>query len=115
MHGSPGGVAAPGKARYARRTETQPRGRAVNPETDNLVLAHLRAIRSRQDEHSRELGEMRKRISSMERHLANVHDDLANVHGDLANVHGDVANVHARLDDHTERLRRIERRLEIAE
>lgn len=57
---------------------------------------------------------MRKRISSVEWQLATVHDDPVDVRGDSANVRGDVANVRARLDDRTERLRRIERRLEIA-
>lgn len=107
-------MAAPGETRYARQAETQPRGRAVNPETAKLVLAHSRAVRARQDEYGRELGEMRRRISSMERRLAAVRDGLTDVRGDLARVRGAVAHAHARLDDRTERLRRIERRLEIA-
>lgn len=87
----------------------------MNPETARLALAHLRAIRSRQDEHGRALGEMRKRISSVERRLAAVRDGLARFRGDLGRVRGGVAHAHAKLDDHTERLRRIERRLEIVE
>ena len=47
---------------------------------DNLVLEHLRAIRTTLENIERELGDVRHRVGSMERHLANLQTDIANVH-----------------------------------
>ena len=73
----------------------------MTSETENLVLAQLRAIRATLVNHDREFGELRARMSSVERQLARIHEDIA--------------IVHSRLDGLTERMDRIERRLGIAE
>lgn len=73
----------------------------MTSETENLVLAQLRAIRATLANHDREFGELRARMSSVERQLASIHEDIA--------------IVHSRLDGLTERVDRIERRLGIAE
>ena len=77
----------------------------MNADVENLVLDHLRAIRSDIGELRREfrteLGDLRQRVSSMERHLAN--------------LQGDMALVHQRLDHLGERVERIERRLELTD
>lgn len=73
----------------------------MTSETENLVLAQLRAIRATLADHGREFGELRARMSSVERQLAGIHEDIA--------------IVHSRLDGLTTRMDRIERRLGIAE
>lgn len=73
----------------------------MTSETENLVLAQLRAIRATLADHGREFGELRARMSSVERQLAGIHEDIA--------------IVHSRLDSLTTRMDRIERRLGIAE
>ena len=75
-------------------------------ETESLVLEHLRAIRAQLDDLSRDLGELRDRVSSIEHHLATIDRHLAN-------MQGDIAIIHQRLDGHGTRLDRIERRLEL--
>ena len=73
-------------------------------ETENLVLAQLRAIRAALADHGREFGELRARMSSVERRLADMRRELAGVREDFAVVH-------SRLDGLTERMDRIDRRL----
>ena len=68
---------------------------------ENLVLEHLRAIRTTLDKVEREFVDVRQRVGSIERHLANLQSDMA--------------NVHLRLDHQGDRLDRIERRLELAD
>ena len=80
----------------------------MTSETENLVLAQLRAIRTAQADHARDLGELRARMSSVERQLADMHRELAG-------IHEDIAIVHSRLDGLTARVDRIDRRLGIAE
>ena len=71
----------------------------MSPETENLMLEHLRAIRA-------QLDELRDRVSSIEHHLATIDRHLAN-------MQGDIAIIHRRLDGHSTRLDRIERLLEL--
>ena len=80
----------------------------MTSETENLVLAQLRAIRATLANHDREFGELRARMSSVERQLADMRRELAG-------IHEDIAIVHSRLDGLTVRADRIERRLGIAE
>jgi tetrahydromethanopterin S-methyltransferase subunit G len=69
--------------------------------TENLILEHLRAIRSKLDQHSDEFRNVKLRLSSIETQMANVHSDLAILHG--------------RIDGVEQRLDRIEKRLELTD
>ncbi|MDE0058989.1 MAG: hypothetical protein OXP07_12775 [Defluviicoccus sp.] len=77
----------------------------MNADVENLVLDQLRAIRGEigdlRREFRTELGDLRQRVSSIERHIVNLQSD--------------VAVVHQRLDHVSERIERIERRLELAD
>jgi hypothetical protein len=67
--------------------------------TENLVLEHLRAIRTTQDFHSQELQDIKQRITSLESHVAL--------------LHGDFSNQSRRMDRIEQREERIERHLEL--
>ena len=71
------------------------------PETENLALEYLRAIRAEMATLREDVRDLHQRVSSIERHLANIRSD--------------VADIHRRLDRHGDRLARIERRLELAD
>ena len=77
----------------------------MNADFGNLVLEHLRGIRSEIADMRREVRidsrDFRYGVSSIERHLVN--------------LQGDVALTHRRLDHLGERLERIERRLDLSE
>lgn len=62
--------------------------------TDNLVLEHLKAIRTKQDEHSSVLLEIKERLGILE---------------------GGYASLSNRIDRIDERVGRIEKRLELVE
>jgi archaellum component FlaC len=70
-------------------------------EPDNLVLAHLRAIRGTLDDHTRRFEEIILRLGRVEREIANLHTDFA--------------TLSLRLDRLDERVSRIERRLDLVE
>lgn len=73
----------------------------MNAATGSLVLDHLRAVRADMGAVRDDVRDLRQRVSSMERHLADIRSDVANIRG--------------RLDAHGDRLKRIERRLELAD
>lgn len=73
----------------------------MTDETENLVLEHLRHIRSQIGNIGAEVQDMKLRLSSTERHMGEIQVQLA--------------GVNSRLDRHDERLGRIERRLELVE
>jgi tetrahydromethanopterin S-methyltransferase subunit G len=73
----------------------------MTEETTNLVLEHLRHIRSRVDGLSDDMRQVVLRLGSIERHIAGLHVS-------------DVGQ-NAELDRVKERLDRIERRLELAD
>ena len=70
-------------------------------EGNNVVIEHLRAIRASLGKIEHEFADLRHPVSWMERHLANLQSD--------------VANIHLRLDGQSERLDRIEHRLELVD
>lgn len=67
---------------------------------ENLILEHLWAIRADQSSVRDDIREIKSRLTSLERTMA----------GNYA----DIADQHARYDRITERLERIERRLELS-
>ena len=66
--------------------------RKDEPEVDNLILEHLRAIRATQDRHS---------------------DDLREIKGRLGILESQYASLSNRLDRMDDRVAHIERRLEL--
>jgi uncharacterized coiled-coil protein SlyX len=75
--------------------------------TDNLVLEHLKRFQAGQDRIERELKEIRNRLSQLE-------IGVAGVRGDLAHLSGDQARQQVTMDALSDRVERIERRLELA-
>jgi hypothetical protein len=69
--------------------------------SDNLVLEHLRALRS-------DMSDARKRDKEV---LAR----LSSIESLLAVMHSDIVRVGSRVDDHEERLERIEKRAGLIE
>lgn len=78
------------------------------PDIDNLVLEHLRALRTEVAGLRDDVRDIKHRQTDMARQLAALRREQA---GDAENV----AHVEARLDRFGERLERIERRLDIVE
>lgn len=70
-------------------------------ETDNLILEHLRHIRSKVDLLAEETRDIKYRITSLEHQVASVHTDMA--------------LVHSRIDRVDDRLSRLEGRLQLRE
>jgi hypothetical protein len=60
-------------------------------ETDNLVLEHLRAIRT-------DLGEVGEDLREVKRRLTSLEVSVANLHGDFAGQSGRIDRVENRLD-----------------
>jgi hypothetical protein len=75
--------------------------------TDNLILEHLKRFQAGQDRIERELKEIKSRMSQVE-------IGLAGIRGDIAHVAGDQARQQVTMDGISDRVDRIERRLEIA-
>lgn len=75
---------------------------------DNLVLEHLKHIRGRVDHISEEVAEIKHRLVSIER-------GQAKGMREYADLYGDQARQQASMDRISERLERIERRLELAD
>jgi uncharacterized protein YukE len=73
-------------------------------ERNNLVLEHLRAIRS-------EFGEFRVDMKDVKGRLTSLEVSVANLRGEVANLHGDFAGQSGRIDRVQNRLERIERSL----
>lgn len=74
---------------------------------DNLILEHLKRFQTGQDRIERELKEIKGRMSQVE-------IGLAGIRGDIAHVAGDQARQQVTMDGISDRVDRIERRLEIA-
>lgn len=71
----------------------------MTDQTENIVLQHLRAIRTDIAKLGDKIDGLTQRVGSMERQVAIVHDDMA--------------GIQMRLDKHDARLDRIERRLDL--
>ncbi len=74
---------------------------------DNLVLEHLRALRSGQDRIESELREVAARLTSLEASTAAGQRDSAHNYKEIIRQQSSIDQIKARID-------RIERRLEIA-
>lgn len=74
---------------------------------ENLVLEHLRLLRS-------DLGAVREDIREIKNRLTSVENTLASVKRDIGDLYTEVAGQNLRHDRMAERIERIERRLELA-
>jgi len=72
---------------------------------ENLILEHLRAIRTDISGIKDDAREIKQRLTSLEA--------VAGLRRDNANLYGDMADQHARYDRLAERVDRIERRLDL--
>jgi hypothetical protein len=79
----------------------------MSENTDNLILEHLKRFQMGQDRIERELKEIKSRLSQVE-------IGMAGIRGDIAHVSGDQARQQVTMDSLSDRVERIERRLEIA-
>jgi hypothetical protein len=79
----------------------------VTDEAENLILEHLKRFQGGQERIERDLKEVNGRLSQVE-------IGMAAVRGDVAHLSGDVARVQLAFDGMSERIDRIERRLELA-
>jgi chromosome segregation ATPase len=75
--------------------------------TENLILEHLKRFQAGQDRIERELKDIKGRLSQLD-------IGIASIRGDLAHLSGDQARQQISFDSLTERIERIERRLELA-
>ena len=75
--------------------------------TQDLLLEHLRALRADVSGIRRDVLESRVRMASLEGHAAATHKGLSLVHEDMAGLN-------LRMDGVSERLERLERRLELS-
>lgn len=76
-------------------------------EVENIVLEHLKRFQSGQDRIERELKEIKARLSQLE-------IGVASIRGDIAHHAGDQARQQLAMDTLSDRIDRIERRLELA-
>jgi septal ring factor EnvC (AmiA/AmiB activator) len=79
---------------------------------DNLVLEHLRAIREDLNQVRAEQREQRTRLGSIERLLTHSEHEFAELRAETSAIRSDIGG---RLDRVTDRLERIERRLNLAD
>ncbi len=75
---------------------------------DNLALEHLRAIRGSQERVEKDLHDIKQRLSSLER-------GQAKNHAEYAELYGDHARQQSNFDALSERVQRIEKRLELTD
>lgn len=73
---------------------------------DNLVVEHLRAIRTDVSGIKTDVSEIKARLSSIDERLTLVEKGTANIHGDMALLQ-------LRLDRQGDRIERIEKRLDL--
>jgi len=79
----------------------------MSDNVDNLILEHLRGMRAGQDRIEQELREIKNRITSLE-------SGVAGIRRDAAHDNDKIVNQQIGLDHLSERLERIEKRLELA-
>ncbi len=75
---------------------------------ENLILEHLRAIRS-------DIGGIKDDVREIKQRLTSLEVAVAGLRRDNSNLYGDVIDQHARYDRLVERVERIERRLNLAD
>jgi hypothetical protein len=83
-----------------------PKGRTVSDNVDNIILEHLKRFQAKLDRIEQKLDEQTMRMGNVEVSLAAVRRDLG--HGDEVRAEQSV-----RLDHLSQRIDRIERRLEL--
>ena len=74
---------------------------------ENLILEHLKRFQTGQDRIERELKEIKTRLSQVE-------IGIASIRGDIAHIAGDQARQQITIDSLSDRVERIEKRLELA-
>ena len=79
----------------------------MTDESTNLLLEHLKRFQAGQDRIERELNEIKGGLSQLE-------IGIASVRGDIAHYSGDQARQQLSMDSLSDRIDRIERRLELA-
>jgi septal ring factor EnvC (AmiA/AmiB activator) len=75
---------------------------------ENLILEHLRAIRT-------DIGGIKEDMREIKQRLTSLEAAVVGLRRDNANLYGDVIDQQARYDRLVERVERIERRLDLAE
>lgn len=75
---------------------------------ENLILEHLRAIRT-------DIGGIKEDVREIKQRITSLESAVAGLRRDNANLYGDVIDQQARYDRLVERVERIERRLDLAE
>ncbi len=83
-------------------------GTAMTDNVENLILEHLRAIRS-------DIGGIKDDVREIKQRLTSLEVAVAGLRRDNSNLYGDVIDQHARYDRLVERVERIERRLNLAD
>lgn len=78
----------------------------VTENIENLILEHLRTIRTEVAAVKEDTREIKQRLTSLEAAVAGLRRDSAHLYGDMADQH-------ARYDRLAERVERIERRLDL--
>lgn len=73
---------------------------------ENLILEHLRAIRT-------DIGGIKDDVREIKQRLTSLEAAVAGLRRDNANLYGDMVDQHARYDRLTERVERIEHRLDL--
>jgi len=75
---------------------------------ENIILEHLRAIRT-------DIGSIKDDVRDIKQRLTSLEVAVAGLRRDNSNLYSDVVDQHARYDRLVERVERIERRLDLAE
>ena len=73
---------------------------------NNLIVEHLRAIRT-------EIALVKDDTSEIKMRLTSIDERLTLAEKGIANIHGDLAIVQVRIDKQSDRIERIEKRLEL--
>jgi chromosome segregation ATPase len=78
----------------------------MSEKVENLIIEHLKSIRTSIDKNTQELGDLKHRVGSLETKMTLIEKGITN-------IHEDIALVHARIDRVESRIERIEKRLEL--
>ncbi len=73
---------------------------------DNLLIEHLRAIRT-------EIAKVKDDTNEIKMRLTSIDERLTLTEKGIANIHGDLAMLQIRMDKQADRIERIEKRLEL--
>ena len=73
---------------------------------DNLLIEHLRAIRT-------EIAKVKDDTNEIKMRLTSIDERLTLTEKGIANIHGDLSMLQIRMDKQADRIERIEKRLEL--